>query len=136
MAKKSTHATGAHKIQMYELMKLHLTVVTPADPLTKARPIVKYEDHWNDERVAKTVDQGLSVSSASSLREEVFGVIRLARVSAHGDQIDALDGLVRGLASELYELRSKYNKLVTHLHINKGGDCAHLTITNKDGKIL
>lgn len=134
--KKRKHSSNLQSIDIYELLKTKLTVVTPA---TDEQPIatVVYKDGWDDERIAKTIDPELSGKSAAAVRKEKFGAIKLpSGSSVDHAQIEALEALVREVAAELHELRGKYNKLATILHIAKVVDCAHLTVTNKEGKIL
>ncbi len=91
------HASYTDKTKMHELMSKYLHPVTGTD-------YYRYEDTWNDDRIAKSINKNFSKWHVQTLRVEVFGKLKargqsanLSKGRASATRITALENQIRRL---------------------------------------
>lgn len=104
----------AEVIKGNELLKLHL-VPSERDGFWK------YQNGWDDAKVAQEIEPTIQASHIGNLRTELFGKLETAKAFAAEDtgRMNDLETLVKNLLTCYGELEVKYNKLIDTLALNR-----------------
>jgi hypothetical protein len=92
--------------------------------------LVAYNGDASDQSIAR--DLGVSPSSVSTLRVEMFGrlFLRSAAAAAPADdpRVDELVRINENIVAAYNDLRDRHNKLIDLLSLNRVVDCRHLKV--------
>lgn len=92
--------------------------------------LCEYKEGVNDQTIA--TELGVSVTSVSRIRLELFGRLKSVPASVQSDaRIEELERIVTNLVRLYDELKDRHNKLILKMSIERVGDFRHLEIKDQ-----
>ena|ERR1700678_3713234 len=126
MPANTRHATIAEIIKTNELLAQHVKKLDNG--------LCKYEDNWDDEKIAKEVSSELSSASVKKIRVDMFGKLFHMVKGRSSEELIAVQSAIAKLQSQIATLTDNYNalselhaKLCEQLQVNKIANVKHLT---------
>lgn len=124
---KRRYLSQVETVKMAALLQQHITLIPKIkdeDP-----QLCKFEEGWNDERIAKEIAQDLGVNHSANLRENLYGRLFVKSPKSElEERVDFLEKKVEQLCTLLHEFIGKHDKVCIALGLNKVVDVRHLTM--------
>lgn len=123
--------TRTEVIKANEFLKLHLI---PSD----REGFFKYQDGWDDAKIAQELDPAIQAHSIGTLRTELFGKLDTTANVAREDngRIKAIEESVANLVNCLNDYKLRYDELIDTLALNRvvPTNINHLKTSHKEQK--
>jgi hypothetical protein len=117
--------TQLETVRMSQILLAHCFPVEVAEG---AEPLCRYEDGWDDERVARETAEGLTINHSGLLRRNLLGNF-VEKADTADKRIAFLEKKLGDALILLAELTSKHDKLCMGITLARVGlDCKHLII--------